>query len=126
MTNLPSTVPVEHFPPTNVIQETVQDSVKDKIDKIFNDNALSTSTIIEDTRNFIPTPENTITPKPVDGDVVPQNLNDKVAKYLSDTIVPSRTQVKESDPFSFITSKDYLLYFSFGASITLFVLNLFN
>jgi len=89
---------------------------------------LTTSTIIEDVYTFIPniTPQASTTAikQPVN-DVLPENKKVRIAKYLNDTILPSRTPLSESDPFQKIISKDYLVYFAFGSSIALFVVNLF-
>lgn len=108
--------------------ETHQDVSNDKIEKMLNE-PLTTSTIIEDVNTFVPN----ITPqvssnavRPAEFDAVPENKKDRVAKYLSDTVLPSKSELSGSDPFSQIMSKDYLLYFTFGASVALFVLNLFS
>jgi len=112
----------------NTTVETHQDVSNDKIEKMLNE-PLTTSTIIEDVNSFVPN----ITPQissnalrqPV-SDILPEDIKEKVAKYLSDTVLPSKSQLSSSDPFAQIMSKDYLLYFTFVASVTLFVLNLFS
>ncbi len=108
--------------------ETPIDVCNDKIEKMLNE-PLTTSTIIEDVINFVPN----ITPQRSSNalrqpttDVLPENLRDRVAKYLNDTVLPSKSQLSASDPFALISGKDYLLYFTFGASIALFALNLFS
>lgn len=113
---------------SNTAVETHQDVSNDKIDKMLNE-PLTTSTIIEDVNNFVPniTPQvsSNAVRQPV-SDSVPEDKKERVAKYLNDTVLPSKSQLTGSDPFAQIMSKDYLLYFTFGASVALFVLNLFN
>lgn len=55
-----------------------------------------------------------------------ENKNQKIARILNDTIIPSRKPLSESDPFSLIISKEYLAYFSVASSVALFVLCLLN
>lgn len=105
------------------------ESVRDKIDKIFNENILSTSTIIEDNNNKIGIPTPCLSSNTVKVNVtedLTENKTEKVAKILNDTILPTKRLLHASDPFAFLLSFDYLLYFTFGAAVTLFVLNLLN
>lgn len=50
----------------------------------------------------------------------------RVAAALTDTILPSKSPLPESDPFNYLISKRFLTHFSAAATITLFVLTLFD
>lgn len=99
----------------------------DKIDKVLNE-SLNTSTIIDDVKSFAPN----IFPLTTTSDFkqskidFSDNKKEKINKYLNDTVLPSKSQLNESDPFSQIISSDYLLYFVFGASVALFMFKLFS
>ncbi len=108
--------------------ETHHDMANDKLDRLLSE-SLTTSTIIGDVRNLvsgaIPLTTN-VDFKKSNIEFTSDNKSEKIQKYLNDTLLPSRSQLNESDPFSQITSNDYLLYFALGASVALFALNLFN
>jgi len=112
----------------NNVIESIQDNNNDKIEKMLNNESLTTSTIIDDVKTLLSsnTPQVSSTNVGKTDIIAPSDKKERVAKYLNDTILPSKSPLNQSDPFSHIMSKDYLLYFTFGASVALFVLKLFS
>lgn len=113
---------------TAITTEAQPDISNDKIEKMLNE-PLTTSTIIEDVNTFVPNITPQVSSNAVrqpEFEALPENKKDRVAKFLNDTVLPSKSQMSASDPFAQIMSKDYLLYFTFGASVALFALNLIS
>ncbi len=55
-----------------------------------------------------------------------EEIRDRIANALTDTILPSKTPLHENDPFLYLTSPGYLKTFFFASTLIIFVLALID
>ena len=55
-----------------------------------------------------------------------EEISERVARALTDTILPSKSPLPENDPFVYLTSPGYLKSFFFVSTLIIFVLALFD
>jgi hypothetical protein len=71
-------------------------------------------------------PVNITSEKPATVPKTDEEKLNRISIGLRDTILPSKSPLPSNDPFNYLTSRTFLTYFSAAATITIFVLALFD